>query len=167
LPVITNSTQLISALRTIAAEAIEQVSKDISDNDSIEPEENVGFLQRMIWEKTYNFEYYPNKMYYNGTRNATFQFYRAFKWKKIEWGLMSIKRELFYDWQSMKFDPTTFLHADALGNDMREQLADILNINGTAGRKLREPFWDITINDLFINDGIKGLFDSALNKYMP
>ena len=58
MPVITNSTQLISALRTIAAEAIEQVSKDISDNDSIEPEENVGFLQRMIWEKTYNFEYY-------------------------------------------------------------------------------------------------------------
>jgi hypothetical protein len=150
----------------IATEAIESVSKDIADNDSIEPEENVGFLQKMIWEKTYSFEYYPNKMYYNNTKNATFQFYRAFRWKKIERSLTEVKRELFYDWESMRTDPATFLHADPSGTDMREQLADILNVSGEAGDKQRQPFWDITIADLFAAGGIKDLFDSALNKYI-
>jgi hypothetical protein len=177
---IENSTQLRKALENIAIEAINVVSKDISDNNVLRPDNatslEMGYLKRIIWEKTYTFDYFPNVVYYSknietgerGNAMPTFQFFRAFKWRKIDKNSDGISRELFYDWKSMQYDPSTFLHGDPKRGDMREELADILNVDGTSAGyfqvKKRKPFWDITISE--VNSSIKVLFDAALWKYI-
>jgi len=188
MPNITNSAGLKSALMNIAKDAIKKVSNDISDNNVTDPSVggNMGYLQKMIFEKTYTWDYFPNVRYYTPIQAKrsllqeyiltddipsqgampTFQFFRSFKWKPIKISVDEVSRELFYDWQSMQQDPATYLHANPIHGDMRDELADILNVDGSPSSfpmgKSRKPFWDITIAELFGGDGIKSLFDMYL-----
>ena len=182
---ITNDVQLKSALLFIAKKVITKVSEDIVDKKITRPDQyeylsesaispGMGLLQRMIWEKTYKYDYFPNIVYYSeniesgerGNAMPTFQFFRAFKWKNIDVGTDMVKRELFYDWASMQQNPKTGLHANMKRGDLRDELADILNQDYSAvGEKSRKPFWDITINELFNNNLLKYYFDEILVKY--
>jgi hypothetical protein len=189
MPNIHNSIELQAFLERVATDAITQVSKDISDNDVQRPDQydymtlgpqasgGMGYLQKMIWEKVYTRDYFPNMKYYTeniesgeyGNAMPTFQFFRAFKWKKLVRSGGMISRELFYDWQSMKYDPKTFLHGNPKQGDMRDELADMLNVTGKDrgyfGGKEREPFWNITMAELFSGDTLRVLFEMAMSNY--
>ena len=184
MPTITNPAQLKKVLLDIGENLINQVSKDIVDENVSEPSDGIsmGYLQKMIWEKTYTNDYFPNVAYYTPIKSKkyallqeyiltdeinegampTFQFFRAFRWRPIKRGINDIKKQLFYDWGSMQYNGDTFLHGNP-DMDMREQLADILNVSGSPGsftrNKMRQPYWDITINELFNSGGLKSLFD--------
>jgi hypothetical protein len=74
----------------------------------------------------------------------------------------------------MQYDPKTYLHGDPIHGDMREKLADILNVDGydrenAFGGKLRKPYWDNFIDDMFSGAGSAGeldyLFQQAIFRY--
>jgi hypothetical protein len=111
----------------------------------------------------YTYGQLPNANYYNKTTYPTFQFLNAFKFDGVKMQkLNEYVSELFYDWQTLDFDASTLLHGSPWGGDARENLADILNINGVPGiigNKIRSSYWDIFITDMFDKGGIEKLFD--------
>ena len=169
------SDDLTLILMGIAKDTIESVSKKIVNSDMMQANDDdaQGVIQKSIWQNTYAYDYYPNKAYYLGTGIPTFQFFRAFKWRDTVITGDTVTKELYYDWESMLFDPYTGLHGfeNIDGTfDLRESLADILNqyVEGDEelGVKGRRPFWDIAITDLFMDNDIETLFDSELSDLM-
>jgi len=125
-------------------------------------DEMLGVLADDIMKYTYTDVH--NEDYWNGSGVPTYEFLMAFKLTNVEQKLNEIVTELYYDWQSMDYDPDTYLHGTPWGGDMRERLAEILNVDGVTGfsNKSRKPYWDIFIKQMFDDGGIKKLFD----KYM-
>jgi hypothetical protein len=119
-------------------------------------------LYAYIMEYTYGD--LPNKQYWKGEGIPSWQFLNAFKLTNVQQKMNEIVSELYYDWQSMDYDPGTYLHGSYYTGDMREVLAEVLNIEGITGfsNKTRHPYWDIFIEEMFDKDGIGKLFD----KYM-
>lgn len=160
--IINNSTELSFALEHIAQVAMEKVSED-----------SLKRLKMLIMMYTYTWDYYPNKYYYNGKKTPTFQFREAFAWDGIKTSFQTapktIENTLVYDWRSMKFDPVTFLHGSFKYGDMRENLAELLNVSGVAeggiGQKERGPYWDVFIDEMFSGNGAWSL-DSLFSKYL-
>jgi hypothetical protein len=156
---ITNPIELHNALATILKDVINSVSKDL-----------LKALQERIMMDVYLYDPRHNHWYYNKSGKPTMQFYNAFKWGDIAETVNDMTRELFYDWQSLKLDTATFLHGDPVRGDMRQQLADLLNVSGFDdgffGGKLRNEFWTHFIDE-FINDQkeLDFLFAKYLEKY--
>ena len=156
-----NNLELLSALEIIATTAINKVSKDTT-----------RLLRQRIMEDTYTYDYYPNKFYYNGKKLPTFQFLNAFKWSGTkpgsQMGQRTVENTLAYDWESLVFDPATFLHGSFKWGDMRRDLAILLNVSGVAeggiGNKNRAPYWDNFLRELFSSDnwGLDASFKRAL-----
>lgn len=155
---IDNPAKLKIELGNIAEEVITSVSKGISN-----------LLRERIMKDVYEYDYYPNKYYYNKKGIPTFQFLNSFTWEKIDKSVAQITRKLFYNWASLKLDEKTFLHGSPQQGDMRQQLADILNVegydSGIFGGKLRQPYWDNLIQELFDDGGLDFLFSKELKKY--
>lgn len=147
MPDIKNNTMLVKMLSKVASEVIFQVSSDMLE-----------VLANDIMEYTYGV--LPNAYYYNGTGMPTFQFLEAFKLSDVQQKMNEIVTELYYDWQTMDYDPSTYLHGTTWSGDLRQELADILNVSGYTGfsNKDREPYWDIFIQDMF-SGGLEKLFD--------
>jgi hypothetical protein len=148
---ITNDAQLMGAISDVASNVVYSVSGDM-----------LQILYDDIMKYTY--EPLPNVYYWNGKGDPTFQFLEAFQLSGVKKNLNEIVTELFYNWENMEYDPGTYLHGSPFGGDMRERLAEILNVDGTTGfsNKMRQPYWDIFIKEMFDDGGIEKLFD----KYM-
>lgn len=145
---ITNDIEMATMLSNIASKVIEKVSKDM-----------LFILKEYINDETY--DPLPNAYYYNGSGKPTFQFREAFEFTQIENKIKQVVTELFYNWQEMSYDPDTFLHGSPWNGDMRQQLADILNVDGSTGfsTKIRKPYWDDYIKEMFDQNGLTKLFD--------
>lgn len=113
-------------------------------------------LEDYIVEYTYG--ELPNHVYYNKTGYPTYQFLDAFTFSNINQKLNKFISKLYYDWQSMDYDPNTLLHGDPESGDLRQELADILNTDSDLD-KPRKPYWDIFITEMFDKHGIENLFD--------
>jgi hypothetical protein len=147
---IKNNDELLKMFSPILINIVIKVSNDL-----------LQILDDYIIEYTYG--QLPNANYYNKTTYPTFQFLNAFKFDGVKMQkLNEYVSELFYDWQTLDFDASTLLHGSSWGGDARENLADILNINGIPGiigNKIRSSYWDIFITDMFDKGGIEKLFD--------
>jgi hypothetical protein len=117
-------------------------------------------LEDSIEKNTYKFDYYPNIYYYNGRKTPTRQFEHAFHFDEIVNNMREVIAELSYHWQEMDWDQET-LHGNDK-DDMRERLAELLNIDGLSGMKERQPYWDIFIEDMFQGGKLKRAFDQAM-----
>jgi len=150
---ITNDLELTAMMSTIASDVIKKVSKGV-----------LSTLQEHIWEDTYG--KLPNAWYYDYSGIPTFQFKNAFQFTEVEQKINEIVSELFYNWQSMDYDLEKFLHGSPETGDMREKLADILNVSGISGfsNKNREPYWDNFIGDMFDRGGLEKLFDVYMKR---
>jgi len=162
---IRNIRNIGKVLKDIAETSIKEVSKDVTKQ-----------VRANIMKYVYENEYFPNKHYYNGSGRPTFQFLRAFKWKPFSRSGNILSKKLFYDYESMTFNADTWLHGSNVPGwgDAREHLADILNINGRRSllkigdsymAKKVKPYWDITIEELFDENGLSDMFDKELTKF--
>ena len=150
---ITNDAEMTAMISKIASKVVWQVSGDMLE-----------VLAGYIWRETYGESSPPNLYYYNGSGYPTEQFLNAFKLTNVEQKLNEIVTELYYSWQSMDFDADTFLHGSPWSGDMREALADILNVDGSTGfsTKVRQPYWDDFIEEMFDRGGLDNLFDKYI-----
>ena len=150
-----NNAELTAMLMPIASNVIKSASLDM-----------IEMLANDIMEYTYEFGGLPNAYYYNGSGMPTFQFLEAFKLTDIEKNMNQAATKIFYDWAGMDYDPTTYLHGNPFSGDVREQLADILNIDGEAGwmTKARKPYWDIFIKQILDDGGAEKLFDRYMSE---
>jgi hypothetical protein len=148
---ITNSAQMMTMMSDVASNVIRDVSGDM-----------LQVLYDDIMKYTY--DPLPNAYYWKGSGMPTFQFMEAFQLSNIQKNLNEIVSELFYNWESMEYDPDTYLHSSPFSGDMRERLADILNVDGSTGfsNKIRHPYWNNFIKEMFNEGGLEKLFD----KYM-
>ena len=157
MPVITNEAELMIALNEIVAEVMPSIQKNISDE-----------LDKNILQYVYFEDYYPNKYYYNKTGIPTFGFRKAFQWEDDPLSRAAISKILYYNWESMVSDPSTYLHGDPKHGDNREELADDLNVsgydNGILGGKIRARYWDITMDDL-LSGTIENWFKTQFASY--
>jgi hypothetical protein len=100
-------------------------------------------LKSFIWDDVYAYDYYPNKQYYNGTKEATMEFMNSFIQNQAKRKMFEVVGEIVYNWESMSVNQATGLHYnDALGGDIRKDLAEHLNTSGMFGYKQRNKFWD-------------------------
>jgi hypothetical protein len=152
---------LNAALAQIATEVIKSVSADMLNQ-----------LKQQIMLDTYS--HIPrNRYYYNKTGKPTFEFLHAWDWTAINSTISEITRTLFYDYTKMHFDAKTYLHGDEFHGDLREKLAELLNVEGwdeenAFGGAQRHPYWTDYIDKMFSSaEGgeINNLFEKYLAKY--
>lgn len=132
-------------LNLVMTQCVKEISNKILD-----------CLQEHIWEDMYSYAYYPNKVYNNGSGQATFEFMNAFKFEGVKKSVTEISNKLFYDWQSMSRPSSAnpWVHGNYYtGQDRRSILAELLNVKGIDGGndwdgKDRNAFWDNTIKDI-------------------
>lgn len=154
-------------MQDIAEEVIEQVSFDLAKL-------LVDYIDMFV----YKYEYFPNQTYYKGSGKPTYEFRKAWKISKIKPTVKGITQEIYYDWQSMSYDPDTWKHGSNVPGwpqDAREQLADWLNVTGyTSGlslngtrplSKLRMPYFDIWTEKLFDKNEIRNRLDKEFKSY--
>lgn len=98
-------------------------------------------LQRHILEDVYYYDYFPNKSYAYGTGYPTMDFLNAFKRTSIKKINNGLAKSIFYYYQSMRVDSKNGIHSEN-GYDMREKLAELLNVKGVFGKKERNAYWD-------------------------
>jgi len=148
---ITNDAEMIAIMSGIASNVIKKVTDDM-----------LFILQEHINDDTY--DPLPNAVYYIDSSQKgmpTFQFRKAFEFTDIQKRMNEVVSELFYNWQNMDYDSYTYLHGSPYNGDMREKLADILNTDGSTGfsNKIRKPYWDNFLNEMFDRGGLEKLFD--------
>jgi len=157
MPFITNELELAAALNEIATEVMPKVQENISKE-----------LDENIYKLVYALDYFPNHYYLDKTGQPSWQFRYAFKWGDNPISNLGVSKILYYDWQSLTFEPSIFLHGSPQGGDARENLADILNVEGydrgLFGGKLRGRFWDNTLNDL-LSGTIQNWFRDEFKKF--
>jgi hypothetical protein len=141
----------------------------ISDVISEVSDKCLDSLRDHIWTDTY-LEHAPmNKIYFDGSGLATGEFFNSWELGAIVKSMPAITRELFQNWESMTFNRDKFLHGSKYSNpnDVREDLANILNRNADPSSSLWiavkiKPFWDLWLNDLFVNRELDTWFKEAL-----
>jgi hypothetical protein len=138
---IINDIQLATELTKLTETAINNVSDKV-----------LTLLRDNIIKLVYELDYWPNRYYYDNSGIPTYEFLNAFKWEAIKNNITDVSRLLFYDWLSMRTDPSTFLHSDPNSSDNRESLAEALDVegydNGFLGGKLRGAYWKNTMDEL-------------------
>lgn len=153
-----NQDQLILAMNGIAEQVIIIVSEKVLQQ-----------LQENINKYTYEYGGYPNKDYYHGFGIPTFQFKRAWELSNIKKEILNVTRELFHNWAKMDYEPDFYLHGSEEYGDVREMLAEYLNVSGNAPTsvfyKERQPYWDITMEELFGGGGLEKMFSQELSKF--
>jgi len=120
-------------------------------------------LKEIIKKETYG-SHGRNVVY-----ESTFEFLEAWEWTPIRKATKELSRQLFYHWQTLKTNPATYTHVDYIsGRDNREQLAEILNINGMEpGNPIavfRYSFWNSYIVNMFLGGDILKYFDQEFGK---
>lgn len=142
----------------------EEVIKKVSD-------ELLFRLHNAIQKYTYR-SHGPNKYYYDGSRKPTYEFLNAFQLTNMESDLTQVTRSIFYNWQSMRADPDTWLHGSNIKGwypDAREQLADFLNKSGLSSSLPisvnHEPFWSNFLDEWTENGKVFQLFDREFRRY--
>jgi hypothetical protein len=155
-----NDIQITSELMRI----IEIIIPSVSDKILVS-------LQKHIREETYreNTPYFPNKYYLMGMGIPSFEFLDAWKWNSLPKSINSITRELAYNYLGMTYDPENFWHGDR-ENDRREELAEDLNVTGTALNsnfpgKPRLPYWSNFLWEMMEEDQVGKWFDEELFKF--
>ena len=137
----------IDDLNKLIVEINEDVIKEVSAKALV-------LLEKHLMDDVYKYDYYPNKVYEDGTGKPTFQFQKAFAFKEISKVLNTVSSTLFYDYETM--DSPSPEHPTRHGNykkgrDNREQLAEMLNKRAIVGGKMRNLYWDNFINELSQN----------------
>lgn len=121
-------------------------------------------LQNRIEEDTYD---HSNHRYFNDTESRTGDFKNSFEWQNIKHSMKENVKELFYNWNSMKVRKGSGDNWDAHYNDpykggsmpnengfelpygdIRQYLAEYLNIDGEAAEYERKAYWDNYIKEL-------------------
>lgn len=128
---------------------------EVSEKIAHRLEENINIY-------TYHYDYFPNKVYYKGEYgNAlpTFQFRDSWTWHKVKSQIHRYTRAYYQDIAKMQKAPHS-----RKGNDIRKDLAKSLNVDGMFGNKMRKPYWDITLNELFNEGMIAQWFEEAFAK---
>jgi len=114
-----------------------------------------------------------NISYHDETGKPTFEFYLSWEWQILSSTTDRIVRELFSNSDAMTFDPATFLHGSEETGDVRDKLPAILNVDGVSAgdfsdrphAKVRKPYWDITIDELFNQGRLKEIVDEEFAKF--
>lgn len=161
--VITTSLELSIILENIAEEVINDVAEEV-----------LKIVKERIMLDVYKFDYFPNKRYWNDTGMPTFQFLNAFQWQNgFDRRIGGISKLFSYRPETMEYDPFTSLHGNLI-DDLREELAGILNVSGkdennVYGGKRRQPYWDNILYELFSTSegqvgGLDVLFTKAFQK---
>jgi hypothetical protein len=127
-------------------------------------------LQDNIIEHVYK-SHPGNKVYFDGSRKPTMEFFNAWKWAELEKTVTGVCRELFYSWQDMGVNEGGYKHSSVSANwpiDTRMQLADYLNVDGYDSSLWisvkREPYFNITIKELFEDGLLDKWFDQEAKK---
>ena len=152
---IKNDWDAYSVLSKIMVNVIQKVSEKVADD-----------LYESIQENTYEYGGLPNVDYYKGTGEPTYQFKNAFFFDDIVNNIKEVFSELNYHWEKMDVDLPTLLHGSPSSGDMRQRLAEILNVDDQFfyETKPRLPYWDIFIEDEFSNGKIKRYFDQYMRE---
>jgi hypothetical protein len=135
-------------LERIMGDILEDVIKEVS-------EKALDLLRSYILLDVYA-HHGRNVDYYNMSAKPTLEFLHSWKLENIVRAMPNIIRELYQDWETMRFDEPTFLHGSKYNrthaHDQRENLAEILNKDGrTSSLWLAvevRPYWDNFIEDL-------------------
>lgn len=154
---------LEDAIDGIMKEIAQNLIKDLS-NKMIE------CLKDHIWNDVYIKDHGDpiNKIYVGGNGSEgsygvpTFEFMNAFRFDNIEKRLNEISTNLVYDYLGMhKYNVsyvdeegnlrTYGVHQTKEGEDLREELFDLLNTNDMFGGKERDKYWDNFLNDVEAN----------------
>lgn len=148
-----NYQQLESEMNKICEDVINTVSTKMLDN-----------LKDVIMRDVY-LSHPINRVYI-----PTYEFLNSFQWENIVKNTKNISKTLFYNWMEMRSDPTKFIHAQyPSGEDTREILADILNINGIDTSSPigveRHAYFNEYLTDMFLGGHILQLFDDAFSVY--
>jgi len=151
---ITNDWAMYKVLSEVMVGVIKKVSEKVTYD-----------LSESILNNTYNYGG-QNRYYVAGTKEPTYEFLAAFHFDEIVNNVNKVFSELFYDWENMMhFKPEYAIHGTG-SDDMREKLAEILNIDGETEwmGKPRKPYWDIFIEDMFTNGKLRTYFDQAMRE---
>lgn len=154
---------LEDAIDGIMKEIAQNLIKDLS-NKMIE------CLKDHIWNDVYIKDHGDpiNKIYVGGNGSEgsygvpTFEFMNAFRFDNIEKGLNEISTNLVYDYLGMHKHNVSYVdeegnlrtygvHQTKEGEDLREELFDLLNTNDMFGGKERDKYWDNFLNDVEAN----------------
>lgn len=160
MPTIVNDMQLKKMLNMVGLEVIRLAS---------------GRVHMMLLEyiMKYTYEYGgDNVSYYDETGKPTYEFLDSWFVNKLKINSDIIAAKVMQDWQSMSYDPDTYLHGSSYTGDVRKELANILNVDGiSAGdfsgypnSKVRRAYFDILLKDLNDGEMIK-IFDEEFAKF--
>lgn len=128
-------------------------------------------LKQNIITYTYEYDYFPNKIYANGSGEPTYEFLDSWFVDKASIIANQIVGEIFHNPMSMSAPSASqpYVHGNyRQGTDRRTRLADILNVSGVDsendfGGKLRQPYFDKTIE--WLNKNWNTLGKKHLAKY--
>ena len=152
-------------------DAVNDMLKDIAQNLVKDlSEKMIECLKDHIWNDVYIKDHGDptNKIYVGGDGSdgsyglPTFEFMNAFRFDDITKGINDISTNLVYDYLGMhKYNvsyvdeygenKTYGVHQTVEGEDLREQLFDLLNTDEIFGGKERDKYWDNFINDIETN----------------
>lgn len=112
-------------------------------------EECLELLKKYIDEDVYEYDYFPNKNYFNKTKKPTYEF-RDKAWVKSFTSVVSgrVQGALRHDYTKMvtrKGDSSSYM---AHNPKYKESLAERLNVKGVFAHKERNEYWDNFIRDL-------------------
>lgn len=100
--------------------------------------------------------------YLGGTRQPSFEFLEAFKWKDLQFTAQSVIAKMIYDWQSMEYDGSDGMYKhgnESSWGDVRSMLDEYLNKDGfTSSHWLArrvKPYWDRTMKKMFDQRGLE------------
>jgi hypothetical protein len=129
-----NGAEFDMMMTKIIDEALNNTTERIADK-----------IEEIIIKNTFS-DPTPNKYYYNGTGQRTGDFENAWNKRNISNNIRKSVKEVFYDWESMRFEASNSqnyfgAHSDLYGNDIRKQLAGWLNQDDIVGGKVRHEFW--------------------------
>lgn len=147
--------QLQSILSSLGAEVVNEVSEKLL---KIFREE---YIQKYVYDN-----HGENKEY-----DPTGQFKQAWEFTDVKPGLKEIVTELFYNWSTMTFSQSGYVHSSASPNwpeDVREGLADWLNrhISSSHWFSVYRPelYWDMFIKEMVDENRIEKLFTESFAK---
>lgn len=144
-----NSNQLSKMLQPSINRALEYtINKMLSE------------LQRHILEDVYYYDYYPNKKYAYGSGHSTMDFLNAFKRTGVLKNKEALQASILYYYDTMRLDSKNKIHTDG-NNDLREELAELLNVKGVFAKKKRNAYWDNFIDT--VNSHLVEWFEEGFN----
>lgn len=157
---INNDAELIKILQSILEQVIEKVAKRVEFSLST-------YIMRDVYHS-----HGVNAVYHDGSRTPTYEFLNAWKFTPtVKSGLLNLTKELYYDWNSMRFDGDSWLHGSNIEGwgDSRQYLAQILNgdtqLSSLWMTRQRKDYWDNFIEDLLDKKKLDNWFSEEFKKF--